>query len=66
MTVQRTNQQWRLMRMQVTCLAEQIPNFNLEDKDYVPGGAIDGDSIWKSRIRTSNPNPISRIIKNKR
>jgi hypothetical protein len=39
----------------VTCLAQQIPNFDLKDKDHVSGGAIDGDSIWKSRIRTPNP-----------
>ena len=36
-----TNQQWRLTRMQVTCLAQQIPNFDLKDKDCVPGGATD-------------------------
>ena len=39
---------------EVTCLAQQFPDFDLEDKDRVPGGAIDGDSIRKSRIRTPN------------
>jgi hypothetical protein len=41
MIVRGTNQQRRLTRMQVTCLTQQIPNFDLEDKDRVPGGAID-------------------------
>jgi hypothetical protein len=40
---------------EVTCLAQQFPDFDLEDKDRVPGGAIDRDPIRKSRIRTPNP-----------
>jgi hypothetical protein len=32
---------------EVTYLAQQFPDFDLEDKDRVPEGAIDGDSIRK-------------------
>jgi hypothetical protein len=50
---------------EVTCLAQQFPDFDLEDKDRVLGGAIDGDPIRKSRIRllilNIRNNPISRI-----
>jgi hypothetical protein len=41
MTIWGTSLQRRLTRMQVTCLAQQIPNLNLEDKDRILGGAID-------------------------